>query len=221
MSQWASLHSLKDARHGPEVTHRVELHCSHWKVDKARNRPGILRGAGNGNPWGWWTKSCTSWDDRNLRWYMIRDIYCILWWLILPINIHHMELESWYYDAMLVPLVNIISLQSSLTRIVIMNVCSGALASSSTAVWHRSQWQGPSGRWIEIGIVWWDTFDCFTVSFGRFWTPLTSWNHFIWPSPTWKWHETPWKPKTPSYQLVSLVSFVSSGYQLTGKIVRV
>ena len=42
------------------------------------------------------------------------------------------------------------SLHSSLTRIVIMNVCSGALASSSTPLWHRSQWQGPSGRWIEM-----------------------------------------------------------------------
>ena len=45
MSQWASLHSLKDARHGPEVSSTALLQLKGGQG----TRPVILRGAGNDN----------------------------------------------------------------------------------------------------------------------------------------------------------------------------
>ena len=227
MSQWAWLHSLKDARHGPEVSSTALLQLKGGQGTKPAGdseRSRQWESTGLMNEVLYQLGSSKYWDDT---WFGISTAPFALWWLILSINIHHMELESWYYDATLVPLTKMTrSIRASLE-----------LWSWMCAVEHWPHHPHPFDtghngkalqadglRWLKqlatVRIVWFDAFDCFIGSFCRFWTPLTSWNQFLWPSPTWNWRETPWKPQTWP-KLLGSYQLVSSGYQLTGNIVGV
>ena len=97
ISQWAWLHSLKDARDGPEVSSTALLQLKGGQGtkpagDSERSRQWQSMGLMNEVLYrlGW---------SEILAWYMIRDIYCILWWFILSINIQ--IVWSWSLDIMM------------------------------------------------------------------------------------------------------------------------